>query len=62
MATTPAFNRSVKDRRLYIGSAVLKPLIVLIGFAPTYYLSSWEAVRKIGAERLSIQTFRARLT
>ena len=41
MATSPAIHRRTRDRRLYIGSAILIPLIVLIGFAPTYYLKPW---------------------
>jgi hypothetical protein len=41
MATSPAIQRRSRDRRLYIGSAILIPLIVLVGFAPTYYLKPW---------------------
>jgi hypothetical protein len=38
MATNPSIHRSVKDRRLYIWVAVFIPIIVLAGFARTYYL------------------------
>lgn len=41
MAINPAIQRSGKDRRLYITAAVLFPIIVLIGFARTYYLKGW---------------------
>jgi hypothetical protein len=29
------------DRRLFIAAAILFPLIVLVGFAPTYYARTW---------------------
>ncbi|HSB27906.1 MAG TPA: hypothetical protein VLE19_08625 [Pyrinomonadaceae bacterium] len=38
MATIPAVNRRISDRKLYILAAILLPIIVLIGFARTYYL------------------------
>lgn len=38
MATNPSIHRSVKDRRLYTWVAVFIPIIVLAGFARTYYL------------------------
>ena len=38
MAVNPSVHRSGKERRLYIWVAVLTPIIVLIGFARTYYL------------------------
>jgi hypothetical protein len=41
MATTVAVQRGSRDRRLYIGAAVVIPIVVLIGFAPTYYLKSF---------------------
>lgn len=38
MATTPNFHRRISDRPLYLLAAVVIPLIVLAGFARTYYL------------------------
>ena len=38
MATTPNFHRRISDRPLYLLAAVIIPLIVLAGFARTYYL------------------------
>lgn len=38
MAATPRIPGRVNDRRLYILAAILTPLIVLAGFARTYYL------------------------
>jgi hypothetical protein len=38
MAATPRVPTRVNDRRLYILAAILTPLIVLAGFARTYYL------------------------
>ena len=38
MAATPGVPGRVNDRRLYILAAILTPLIVLAGFARTYYL------------------------
>jgi hypothetical protein len=38
MAANPTVQRSVRDRRLYTWFAVLMPIIVLLGFARTYYL------------------------
>ena len=38
MAATPRVSTRVNDRRLYIFAAILFPLIVLLGFARTYYL------------------------
>jgi hypothetical protein len=38
MAATPKMPGRVNDRRLYILAAILTPLIVLAGFARTYYL------------------------
>jgi hypothetical protein len=38
MAATPVVNRRISDRRLYILAAILIPIIVVIGFARTYYL------------------------
>ena len=38
MAATPRLPARVNDRRLYIFAAILTPLIVLAGFARTYYL------------------------
>ena len=38
MAATPQVPGRVNDRRLYILAAILTPLIVLAGFARTYYL------------------------
>jgi hypothetical protein len=43
MATTPNFHRRVSDRPLYLLAAVLIPLIVLAGFARTYYLKGFFA-------------------
>jgi hypothetical protein len=41
MAMNPSLQTSVKDRRLYIWFAVFMPIIVLIGFARTYYLKGF---------------------
>lgn len=38
MAATPRVPGRVNDRRLYILAAILTPLVVLAGFARTYYL------------------------
>ena len=38
MAATPRMPGRINDRRLYITAAILTPLIVLAGFARTYYL------------------------
>jgi hypothetical protein len=37
MATTQPVSRRISERRLYILAAILVPIIVLIGFGPTYY-------------------------
>jgi len=37
----PAINRRVKDRNLYVFIAIFMPLIVLVGFARTYYLKAF---------------------
>ena len=41
MAMNRTIQNSGRDRRLYIGFAVLMPLIVLAGFARTYYLKGF---------------------
>jgi len=41
MAATPRIPGRVNDRRLYILAAILTPLIVLAGFARTYYLKGF---------------------
>ena len=41
MASTPTIHRRISDRPLYLLAAVLVPLIVLAGFARTYYLKSF---------------------
>lgn len=38
MATEPTIHRSVRERRLYVWAALFIPVIVLAGFARTYYL------------------------
>src|SRR5215510_5036670 len=38
MAATPRMPGRINDRRLYILAAIVSPLIVLAGFARTYYL------------------------
>ena len=38
MAANPAVQRRGRDRRLYTWFAILMPVIVLLGFARTYYL------------------------
>ncbi|HEX7720969.1 MAG TPA: hypothetical protein VF397_02350, partial [Pyrinomonadaceae bacterium] len=38
---TPTIQTTNKDRRLYIWFAALMPLIVLAGFARTYYLKGF---------------------
>ena len=41
MAMNPTIDRSTKDRRLYTWVAVFVPVIVLIGFARSYYLKGF---------------------
>jgi hypothetical protein len=41
MAMNPSIHPGSKDRRLYILAAVFVPIIVLIGFARTYYLKGF---------------------
>jgi len=41
MAANPTVQRGVRDRRLYIWLAILMPIIVLLGFARTYYLKGF---------------------
>lgn len=41
MATTPNLHRRISDRPLYLLAAVVVPLIVLAGFARTYYLKGF---------------------
>jgi len=43
MATTPNLHRRISDRPLYLLAAVVIPLIVLAGFARTYYLKGFFA-------------------
>ena len=43
MATTPNIHRRISDRPLYLLAAVVIPLIVLAGFARTYYLKGFFA-------------------
>jgi uncharacterized membrane protein YozB (DUF420 family) len=43
MATTPNFHRRISDRPLYLLAAVIFPLIILAGFARTYYLKGFFA-------------------
>src|SRR5690242_21940929 len=43
MASTPNLHRRVSDRPLYLLAAVVIPLIVLAGFARTYYLKGFFA-------------------
>ena len=38
MAANPTVNQRIRDRRLYTWFAILMPIIVLLGFARTYYL------------------------
>jgi hypothetical protein len=47
MAATPQMPGRVNDRRLYILAAILIPLIVLAGFARTYYLKGFFATPDI---------------
>jgi hypothetical protein len=47
MAATRLINRRINDRRLYILAAILIPIIVLIGFARTYYLKGFFATPPI---------------
>lgn len=41
MAANPDVQRSGRDRRLYTWFAILMPIIVLLGFARTYYLKGF---------------------
>lgn len=47
MAASPRMPARVNDRRLYILAAILTPLIVLAGFARTYYLKPFFATPDI---------------
>ena len=47
MAATPVINRRINDRRLYIVTAILIPIIVVLGFARTYYLKGFFATPPI---------------
>ena len=39
--TTPNFHRRISDRPLYLAAAILIPLVVLAGFARTYFLKGF---------------------
>ena len=41
MAMNPSIQTAGKGRRLYIWFAVFMPIIVLVGFARTYYLKGF---------------------
>ena len=41
MATNPSISRSARDHRLYTWLAIFVPIIVLAGFARTYYLKGF---------------------
>jgi hypothetical protein len=41
MAATQIVNRRINDRKLYLLAAILIPIIVVIGFARTYYLKGF---------------------
>lgn len=43
MATTPNIHRRISDRPLYLLAAIVVPLVVLAGFARTYYLKGYFA-------------------
>ncbi len=43
MATSQPLSRRVNDRKLYLWAAILTPIIVLAGFARTYYLKGFFA-------------------
>jgi len=47
MATTPNFHRRTNDRPLYLLAAIVIPLIVLAGFARTYYLKGFFATPQL---------------
>lgn len=47
MATSPNIHRRISDRPLYLLAAIVVPLIVLIGFARTYYLKGFFATPPI---------------
>ena len=38
MATSPNIHRRISDRPLYLLAAIVVPVIVVLGFARTYYL------------------------
>ena len=44
---TNQIHRDNRERRIYTWAAVLIPILVLVGFAPTYYLSSAFGGRKL---------------
>jgi hypothetical protein len=43
MATTPNLHRRINDRPLYLLAAIVVPILVLAGFARTYYLKGYFA-------------------
>lgn len=43
MATSPNYHRRISDRPLYLLAAIVTPLVVLAGFARTYYLKGYFA-------------------
>jgi hypothetical protein len=47
MATNSLSHRRVNDRRLYILAAIVIPIVILIGFARTYYLKGFFATPPI---------------
>ena len=47
MATAPNIHRRISDRPLYLLAAIVVPVIVLIGFARTYYLKGFFATPPI---------------
>ena len=47
MATSPNIHRRISDRPLYLLAAIVVPVIVLIGFARTYYLKGFFATPPI---------------
>jgi hypothetical protein len=54
MAATPAVNRRINDRRLYILAAIFIPIIVVIGFARTYYLKGFFSTPPIPSRLLHL--------
>src|SRR3954454_19424687 len=57
MATSQPLPRRINDRKLYISAAILTPIIVLAGFARTYYLKALFSTPKIPSRLVHLHGF-----